>query len=69
MSWVQSSTIAQGWIHPDVCADTDRDLCRVLHPDHNPFYPVSLNLQSIGIVIVFHTALLSLFLTPPIFLN
>lgn len=71
MGWVQSSAIAQGWIHPGVCADTDRDLCRVLHPDqsHNPFYSVSLNLQSIGTVIVFHTAFLSLFLTPRIFLN
>lgn len=71
MGWVQSSTIAQGWIHPCVCAHIDRDLYRVLHSDHsyNPFYTASLNLLSVGIVIVFHISLLSLFLTPSIFLN
>lgn len=71
MGWVQSSTIAQGWIFPSVCAHTDRDLYRVLHSDHShsPFYTASLNLLSIGIVIVFHRALLSLFLTPSVFFN
>lgn len=50
-----------------MCANTDRDLCRVLHPDHshNPFYPVSLNLLSIGIVIFFSYSIVKPFFDTP----
>lgn len=57
------------WISP-VCANWV--FCWVLHPDypHNSCYPLPLNLLSIGILIVFNTTLLSLFMTTLfIFLN